>query len=279
MLLNCYSLDDFLVRTGDTLMFWFFQLRSAFLPQKSMRQWSRDGLDDYVLLPALEGFVRRLDCYFVSHFRRPYDDPDPDGEYLRRVQADLGQQTWSFIWVDWTCTPQRSRSSPEKAYFHRCLRTMSGIIRDSGFAYFYPPFEPRLWILYEITEYTFTCSEGILMTPDIEPFLQHIREMLKTGVQATLAKHGYRCSYDRDRQYLTSWLEVLVLVKRLEFSSDEIRHIMNLMTWHDRCYIPSRSGLALHKHEGTLVVNGETHTFTPYPRWVSAKNAHFVSIS
>lgn len=65
------------------------------------------------------------------------------------------------------------------------------------------------------------------MTSDIEPFLQHIAEMLETGVQATLVKHGYRCSFDRDRQYLTSWLELLVLLRRLHFSIDTIRNIMD----------------------------------------------------
>ena len=52
--------------------------------------------------------------------------------------------------------PQTPRLLPEEAYFNRCLRTMSGIIHNCGFIYFYPPFEPRLWIMYEITEYVLT---------------------------------------------------------------------------------------------------------------------------
>lgn len=55
--------------------------------------------------------------------------------------------------------------------------------------------------------------------------------MLKTGVQATLEKHGYRCSYNRDRQYLTSWLELLVLLRRLHFSIGTTRNIMDHITW------------------------------------------------
>jgi hypothetical protein len=270
MLQKCHSLDDFLVQGGKPLMLWFFQRRSAFMSQKRMKKWSRDKLDDYVLLPALPGFVLRCDCFFVSHFWRTQDHPDPDGEYLRLHQAELESQTWSYIWVDWTCMPQSPRSLPEEAYFHRCLRTMSGIIRNCGFTYFYPPFEPRLWILYEITEYVLTCSEGIGMTSDIEPFLQHIDEMFETGVQATLAKHGYRCSYDRDRQYLTSWLELLVLLRRLHFSIDTIRNIMDHVTWFNILQTQYYPGAELNRFEGTLVVNGKLHTFTPFPRWVSA---------
>jgi hypothetical protein len=244
------------------------------MSQKRMKKWSRDELDDYVLLPAASpGFVTRLDCFFVSHFWRTQDHPDPDGEYLRLHQAELESQKWSYIWVDWTCMPQSPRLLLEQAYFHRCLRTMSGIIRNCGFTYFYPPFEPRLWILYEITEYVLTCSGGIGMTSDIEPFLQHIDEMIETGVQATLAKHGYRCSYDRDRQYLTSWLELLVLLKRLHISIDTIRTIMDHMTWFPTLRTQCYSGGELNRFEGTLVVQGEMHTFTPFPQWVSAKNS------
>jgi hypothetical protein len=231
----------------------------------------------YVLLPALPGFVMRRDCFFVSHFWRTQDHPDPDGEYLRLHQAELESQTWSYVWVDWTCMPQSPRSLPEQAYFHRCLQTMSGIIRNCGFTYFYPPFEPRLWILYEITEFVLTCSEVIGITPDIEPFREHIDEMLETGVQATLAKHGYRCSYDRDRRYLTSWLELVVLLRRLHFRVDTIRRIMDHMTWfnvHGTQYYP---GVELNRYQGTLVVDGEMHTFTPFPPWVSAKNSYLMA--
>jgi hypothetical protein len=136
-----------------------------------MKKWSRDVLDDYVLLPASPGFVMRRDCFFVSHFWRTQDHPDLDGEYLHLHQAELESQTWSYIWVDWTCMPQSPRLLPEEAYFHRYLQTMSGIIRNCSFTYFYPPFEPRLWILYEITEYVLTCSGGIGIISDIEPFL------------------------------------------------------------------------------------------------------------
>jgi hypothetical protein len=273
MLERCHSLDDFLLQAGDVFMIWFFQRRSAFMSQKRMKKWSRDDLDDYVLLPASPGFVTRLDCFFVSHFWRTQNNPDPDGEYLRLHQAELESQTWSYIWVDWTCMPQSPRSPQEQGYFHRGLQTMSGLIRNCGFMYFYPPFEPRLWILYEIAEFRLTSSGGIAITSDIEPFLKHIDEMIEKGVQTTLAKYNYRCSYDRDRQYLTSWLELLVLLQT-HFDIDGIRAIMDQMTWlptvRTLIYYPV---VELKRYEGTLVVNGEMHTFTPFPQWVSAKDS------
>lgn len=122
-------------------------------------------------------------------------------------------------------------SLPEEGYFHRCLRTMSGIIRNCRFIYFYPPFEPRLWILYEITEYVLTCEGGLRMTPEIEPFLQHMNEMIQTGVQAILVKRGYRCSYERDRGYLIFWLELRFLLRRLHFDVGVICQIMDSVTW------------------------------------------------
>jgi hypothetical protein len=254
-------------------MLWFFQRRSAFMSQKRFQKWSRNRLEDYILLPASSGYVTRRDCFFVSHFWRTQDHPDPDGEYLRLHQAELKSQTWSYIWLDWSCMPQNQRSSPEAVYFQRCLRTMSGIIRNCGFIYFYPPFEPRLWILYEITEFVLTCSGGLPITSDIEPFLSHINEMLRTGVQATLVKHNYRCSHDRDRQYLTSWLELLVLLNRLDCNIEGIRKIMDHITWLNVQHTQWYSGIELNRFEGTLVVDGVTHTFTPFPRQVSARSS------
>jgi hypothetical protein len=247
-------------------MLWFFQRRSAFMSQKRMEKWSRDRLDDYVLLPASSGYVTRHDCFFVSHFWHTQDHPDPDGEYLRLHQAELESQTWSYIWVDWSCMPQNQRSSPEAMYFQRCLGTMSGIIRNCGFIYFYPPFEPRLWILYEITEYLLTCSGGIAITPDIAPFLQHVTEMQETGVQATLVKHNYRCSYARDKQHLTSRLELLVLLTVLNFDIEGIRRIMDDMTWFQLTHTQLYPGVELKRFEGILVVNGVVHTFNPFPQ-------------
>jgi hypothetical protein len=278
ILQECRTLDDFLAQTGKPLTIWFFQRRRSFMLQKRLKKWSRDELDDYVLLPASHGFVMRPDCFFVSHFWHTQDHPDPDGEYLRLHQAELEPQTWSYIWIDWTCMPQSPRSSSEEAYFHHCLRTMSSIIRNCGFTYFYPPFKPRLWILYEIAEFVLTSSGNIVVTPDIQTFRQHIDEMLEIGVQATLLKHGYKCSYDRDRQYLTSWLELLVLLRRLNFSIHAVRDIMDLMTWHITAnkLMIGLGAVELNKFEGTLSVYGETYTFAPFQRWVSSTQSYLV---
>lgn len=272
---QCDSLDDFLSQSGENLMmFWFFQRRSSFMSQERMEKWSRDKLDDYVLLPASPSFVTRTECFFISHFWHSRDHPDPDGEYLRLHQAELKSQTWSYIWVDWTCMPQDPRSLPEEMYFHRCLQTMSGIIRNCGFKWFYPPFEPRLWILYEIVVFALTSEGDIPKTPDIEPYLQHVNEMLEKGVQATLAKHGYRCSYDRDRKYLTSSLELLVLLTGLPFEIYIIRDIMDYMTWQSTAKSLCIVGVAeVNKLEGTIVTGGKTYTFTPFPRWVSIEKS------
>lgn len=86
-------------------MYWFFQTRSAFMRQRRMKKWSRDNLDDYVLLPAAPGFITRKKCFFVSHFWHTKDDPDPDGECLLLHQRNFASQTWSYIWLDWTCIP------------------------------------------------------------------------------------------------------------------------------------------------------------------------------
>ncbi|KAB5581277.1 hypothetical protein GE09DRAFT_466330 [Coniochaeta sp. 2T2.1] len=187
-------------------MFWFFQRRMSFLSQKTMQKRSRDRLDDYVLLPATYGFVTRTLCFFVSHFWHTKDDPDPNGKYLRLLRDNLRPQTWLYIWLDWTCAPQHPRTPVEQAYFLRTLQSVSGIIRNSGFVWYYPPFEPRLWIFYEVAEYTLTCDGGLesINTADMRTFTDHAKEMLQIGVRPMLAEHGYRCTYEHDMKFLTS---------------------------------------------------------------------------
>lgn len=238
-----HSLDDFLSGAPQHLMFWFFQRRDTFLSQKTMTKWSRDRLDSYVLLPALPGFVTRAECFFVSHFWHAKNDPDPRGTYLWLYHRDLG------------------------------LQTMSGLIRNSGFAWFYPPFEPRLWILYEIAEYSLTNDGVYPETEDSRDFVAHVKEMMEVGVSATLDKHGYRCTYDRDKAFLTSWLELLVLLRKLLFDLVDLRRLMDHFTWSPSVktyFVYTLNGLVeVRRYEGVLAVNGERYTFTPFPEWVS----------
>ncbi|KAH7020360.1 hypothetical protein EDB80DRAFT_221322 [Ilyonectria destructans] len=272
--LQLYTDLDHFLDEPPPLLFWIFQRREAFLSQKMMTKWSKDHLDDYVFFPASNGFVTRDECLFLSHFWRTQDDPDPGGEYLCLVQRELKQQNWSYIWVDWTCMPQHPRNQKEEAYFLRSLKTMPGIIRNCGFMWYYPPFEPRLWILYEIAEYTLTCLGGLqgLTTPDIKEFADHINEMLQVGVRSTLNKHGYRCTYDRDKEFLTSWLEVLVLLRKLFIDIDDVGRLLDHLTWSPSTEIIqlfTMNGLVeICRFQGTLILNGDRHTFTPFPKWM-----------
>ena len=86
-----------------------------------MQRWSRDRLNDYILLPATPGFVLRSNCFFVSHFWQTKDDPDPDSKYLRLLQDELQSQPWSYTRVNWTCIPQHPRSEKENVYLLRSL--------------------------------------------------------------------------------------------------------------------------------------------------------------
>ena len=273
---NCRDLDDFLCDLSNTMMVWFFQRRDVFLSQDTLTKWSRERFDDYILLPATPGFVNRRDCFFVSHFWCRADNPDPDGEHLRLLQADLQHFEWSYVWVDWTCIPQSPRQKTEEAYFMRSLETMSGLIRNCGFACHYPPHEARLWILYEVAEYTLSAFNGFETCEgfvDVSKFVNHIQEMVEVGVHRTLAKHRYRCTHDRDKAYLASWLEILVLLKRLRVDIMDVRRLLDRLTWD----LMSKStyqvipGGFLHvkKYEGILICNGQTYLFTPFPKRVS----------
>jgi len=267
ILLKCKTLEEFLLKSIQCSHFWFFQLRSSFMSQKRLMKWSPNRLKEYVILPAMPGLVLRTNCFFLSHYWRSKEDPDPGGDYLRLCQAELQVQSWSYIWVDWTCMPQDPRTELEAQYFERCLRTMAWLIRNCGFMYYYPPFEPRLWILYEVAEYMLTCESPMLPTEDAQSFVQHTHEMLEVGVQPVLSKYGYNCTQDRDKQYLTSWLELLVLLKRLKLPTLIVRVLMDTSTWGNPIGTLVNN-ILLRLYDGTLTVDGVVHKFTPFPQWV-----------
>lgn len=79
------------------MMFWFFQTRDAFLTQTEMTKWSRDRLDEYILLPATYGSVSQLDCFFISHFWFSADQPDYDDQLLRKFQDNFKGQEWPYV--------------------------------------------------------------------------------------------------------------------------------------------------------------------------------------
>jgi hypothetical protein len=135
--------------------------------------------------------------------------------------------------------------------------------------WYYPPFEPRLWILYEIAEFHLTCDGPVLLTPDIEEFATHIDEMVRHGVRHVLENHDYRCTNEYDRAFLTCWLELLVLMKQLRVNVLDTRQLLEHMTWSHTCediVLYSESGnLRLNKFKGTLIFGNKRGSFTPFP--------------
>lgn len=59
--------------------------------------------------------------------------------------------------------------------------------------WWYPPFDARMWILFEVAEYTITCVLELMRTEDNEKSVDHVKEMREIGVRATLIKHRYKC--------------------------------------------------------------------------------------
>ncbi|KAK6401050.1 hypothetical protein LTR95_019235, partial [Oleoguttula sp. CCFEE 5521] len=223
------SLDQFMDNAAQapSPMFWFFQRRYAFLIQKRLPKWSRDDFEQYVLLPAAPGSILREKCFFVSHFWLTPKDPDPDGKYLRLLQDSLAKQSWSCIWVDWTCAPQEPRSGPEATYFGTVLQMMPSIIQEAGFAFHFPLWEPRLWILFEIAQFLLTShgNDGGSGLPDIAPYTIHIAMMRLAGVKYVLDEYGYDCKNDEDRGLILFWLDVLVVCHRLNLDWMTLRRM------------------------------------------------------
>ncbi|KAK3636188.1 hypothetical protein LTR56_014351 [Elasticomyces elasticus] len=232
-------------------------------------KWNRDSLDDYILLPAADGFVMRKECFFLSHYWHTSNHPDPRGEHLRFAQKELDLQHWSYIWVDWTCAPQEPRSLLEEIYFSKTLTSMPAIIRNCGFMCYYPTFKPRLWVLYEIAQYCLTSTTDLEkdVTWDTKVFAHHIQEMSRDGVHAVIKKYDYACTYERDKSLIVSQLDLLILLKRLAVSMLSIRRLLGRLVWSpgiEDYYGQHEDEVIMLKPKiGCLEYNGKTYSYTP----------------
>lgn len=205
------SIDDLF---RSRIMFWFFQRRESIMKQNQFLKWDPSRLDEYVLLPVAYGFVNKRDCFYVSHFWRTEEHPDPRGEDFRLVHGDLANQSWAYVWVDWTCLPQSPRSKTQTEYATKMLYQASILMRNCGFEWRYPDFQPRLWILVEVAQYMLT-TKNYTTTPDMEPFINDVLAMEKEGVRHIIRQCGYKCSIGRHYRLLVGWLELLIIMSKL----------------------------------------------------------------
>jgi hypothetical protein len=153
--------------------FWFFQLRESFMRQDCFVKWNPDRLDEYILLPIDYGIANNQGCFFVSHYWRTCEHPDPQAEDLRLFREDLEKMEWSYIWLDWTCMPQIPRTGSEQRYFNKMLRCIPMVVRDCAFEWRFPKFEPRAWTLFEAAQNVLNHSE-FTVTNDIKCFISHV---------------------------------------------------------------------------------------------------------
>lgn len=256
------SVEDVLANSK----FWFFQCRESFVQQAHLSRWDSGCLDMYILLPCLNGFVNKRDCFFISHYWRTTEHPDPEGQDMRNFLHDLRAMDWSYIWVDWTCLPQAPRSEKQRMYFNNMLQFIPTLIRECTIEYRFPPFEPRAWILLEVAYYFLTHSGQFAIPEDIATFFSHVQEMRSEGVYAVISKYSYVCTNGSDLTLIIAWLELLVILTRVFPNATEIRNILKDIE-HEGIggYTVYYDGGPLHvdKSKGILLYNGTKYEFTP----------------
>jgi hypothetical protein len=243
--------------------FWFFQLRESFMRQDRFMKWDPKRLEEYILLPIDYGFANNQDCFFVSHYWRTREHPDPQADDLRAFREDLQGMEWSYIWLDWTCMPQVPRSDVQQRYFNKMLRCIPMVVRDCAFAWRFPKFEPRAWILFEVAEYVLNHSD-VTITNDIEPFVSHVLEMIKEGVSPVINKYEYQCTSKGDSKLVSGWLEILTILAKVVPNVGTRQEIFD---WINRPYVGSYYNpeleIRIDKAKGVIISNGTTYEFTP----------------
>ncbi|OBT96482.1 hypothetical protein VE01_05652 [Pseudogymnoascus verrucosus] len=263
------SLDEVLNSRTPISQMWFFQLKSSFMQQSRFTQWDESRLDDYVLIPVAAGFVNKTDCVFVSHFWRTTQHPDPEGLDLNLLRQDLADSRCSYVWVDWTCLPQGKLSDLQKYYFQVSLRKLPLLVRDCGYSWRFPDFQPRLWILFEVACWLFN-HESCVEYDDMAGYISDCREMVQVGVKAVVDKRKYKCTNGGDTRIVTSWLELLVLLYKHVPSISTRRDLLDTVegfhaTTMAEVKFYSDDDISVDVVGGKLVVGNKTYSFTPIP--------------
>ncbi|RYP75991.1 hypothetical protein DL771_002063 [Monosporascus sp. 5C6A] len=256
-----HSIDDLF--ESETL-FWFFQRRESFIKQNKFLKWDPSRLDEYVLLPLAQGFINMDDCFYVSHFWNTKEHPDPTGEDFRLIRDDLAGQDWKYIWIDWTCLPQSTRSEIQEKYFTKMLLRSAILMRECGFEWRYPTFQPRLWILVEVAQYVVANIHKYVVTPNMQPFVDDVLSMKKKGVQHVIRERGYTCTMPQDYRLLVGWLELTIIMPRL---FRNVSHKRSLRDWIDipavGCLMEREYGTVVDKVNGIVSQNKNVYRFVP----------------
>ncbi|THU98589.1 hypothetical protein K435DRAFT_777365 [Dendrothele bispora CBS 962.96] len=253
------SVED-LLSNGE---FWFFQLRESFMKQSLLTKWDPNNLEAYILLPLSYGFVNNQDCFFVSHYWRSREHPDPTGHDMDLFREDMNSLEWSYVWVDWTCMPQNPRTKLQQRYFRKMLQFIPPLVRDCAFEWRFATFEPRAWILSEVAEYVLNHKEYII-TDDMKPFLSHLTEMFVDGVQPVISRHKYACTNGSDMRLLIGWLEVLVILFKIVPDTSSRQSICDMINRdYVGSYFNTELGLRVDKYKGVISYKGFDHNFTP----------------
>jgi hypothetical protein len=254
--------------------FWFFQLKESFIQQQLLLKWDPARLDEYILLPLDYGFANCKDCFFVSHYWHSREHPDPKGHDMSLFLEDFTRVEWSYVWVDWTCMPQAPRSVLQQTYFTKMLEFIPALVRDCGFAWRFPAFEPRAWILFEVAQYTLK-GGTYTVTPDLRDFISHVHEMYEEGVRRVFSKYRYTCTNGSDLQFVTGWLELLVILAKCVPNVSSRRTILDHvdrgyvggLAFYDMASPHTSADIEIDKAKGIVSCNGATYRFTPlFPR-------------
>jgi hypothetical protein len=257
------SIDDLF---RSKIVFCFFQRRDSFMRQNQFLKWNPIHLEyNYILLPVGYGFINKRDCFYVSHFWRTKEHPDPQGEDFGIVIRHLATKSWAYVWVDWTCLPQSPRSNTQTEYATKMLRRTSILMRNCAFVWRCPRLQPRLWILVEVAQYMLT-GNNYTTTPDIEVFTNDVLAMETEGVRQVVRRCGYKCSVSRDYRLLVGWLELLIIVSKLVPDVSLKRSLLDSLdtsiesSWND-------NGTAIQVDKATGIVSHNKSVYRFAPLW------------
>lgn len=199
----------------------FFVRRDAVLRMKKFVVWEEMNPKDWFIVPLDEGFINNSDFQFFSHFWRTKEHPDPDAVDLKNLKEiwEKEDKLTKYIWIDFCCIPQLSRSNIEQEYCNRVLGAIPLLIQECCFSWIYEEKDDRnrVWIFYEMMVNSLLHLDKIPLTDDNKKYHDLIVEFftLEKPLEQFLAKHKFSTASSGDLDYIIKYLSIIMKLRTL----------------------------------------------------------------
>lgn len=222
--------------------------------------WEEVPPEDFFVVPMDLDMLSCDEFLFFSHGWRTREHPDPDGVDLVALRGDIRTMNVGdnppirFVWIDFSCVPQRGESELERKFQDCSLLQIPSLVRECAFSFRYPVPDTRrrAWVFFEVATWAMTHTTSHPRTEDMMPYFRLFHQFCMAGlsVRDFCAAAGLSTAEEGDLTYIIRFLTIIFKIRSAYDTDSAIAGTLHLMTY-------DASGVLHHElnlpHEGLLI--------------------------